>query len=481
MSLRKLESLRSTAAWRISIWTTVAFAIATAVAFLIVYFLVARGIYERSDAWLTGEVDVLAEVSATTPRDSLYDRLMEEVAENASREVPEADKLRSGERQNSVFFALTRPGQDSVWVGPNPKEVFLNTLRQAPVPGNVPATIDIPGHRLPFRVVSHPTADGGTLYLGFADIAADAFLRRLTERFMLIWLGMAALGFCISSFGAFRTLSRVEYISDTVARIGSDDLANRLPEGPYEDEISRLSRTFNRMLERIQASVHQLRGLTDSLAHDLKSPVTSIRGRLEEALLADDESWRDAVADAVEKLDRMSQMLNTSLDLSEAEAGALRLRREPIDLTEVVEQLVEIYQPAIAERRHTLACELATGIVVEADRSLVNRAIANLLDNEVAHLPPHCNIWIRLCVRGDAAELVIEDDGPGFPPEVKARAFERFVKGADSTGHGLGLAFVDAAVQGHGGNVRISDRNGSGTRIAITLPLATAVLLTPAS
>ncbi len=119
-----------------------------------------------------------------------------------------------------------------------------------------------------------------------------------------------------------------------------------------------------------------------------------------------------------------------------------------------------------------MICELQPGAVVEADRSLVNRTIANLLDNEVAHLPPECNIWLTLRVSGDEAELLVEDDGPGFPPEVKARAFERFVKGGNSTGHGLGLAFVDAVIQAHGGTVRISDRNGNGTRIAVSLPLA---------
>ena len=96
--------------------------------------------------------------------------------------------------------------------------------------------------------MTHPTADGGTLYLGFADIAAAGFLRHLVERFLLIWLCMVVLGFCISFFGAYRTLSRVERITGEVARIGSEDLARRLPEGRYEDEISRLSRTFNRML-----------------------------------------------------------------------------------------------------------------------------------------------------------------------------------------------------------------------------------------
>jgi signal transduction histidine kinase len=438
-----------------------------------VYGLVSRGIRERSDAWLKGEAEVLADVSGNTPRDSLYDRMMEEVAEHASREVPDAGSNHEGQRKDSVFFLLTRPAQEPLWVGPEPRASFFPILQGSHLPPNTPASFQFSGYGTPFRVVSHPTADGGNLYLGFADVAASRFLRKLTERFLLLWVGMTTLGFCITSFAAYRTLARVQHITDAVAQIGTDDLASRLPEAAYHDEIARLSRTFNRMLERIQASVHQVRVLTDSIAHDLKSPVTTIRGTLEEALLKDDHTWRETVGDAVERLDRLSQLLNNALDLSEAHAGALQLRREPIELTALMQQIIEIYQPVLADRDHVLSFQPEDEAVVDADPSLLNRTIANLMDNEVAHLPAGCRIWIAVRKRDDDGEIVIQDDGPGFPPELRSRAFERFVKGVNSSGHGLGLAFVDAVVQAHGGNVQISDREGQGARIAVSFPLAT--------
>src|SRR5207244_2763563 len=125
---------------------------------------------------------------------------------------------------------------------------------------------------------------GGTIYLGLSDKAAMHLLERLTERFVMVWAGTVLLGFIISYASTRRTLLRVEHISETVARIGSDDLGRRLPEGRSSDEISRLSSTFNQMLDRIQSSVNQLRTVTDSVAHDMKSPVTAIRGQLEMAL-----------------------------------------------------------------------------------------------------------------------------------------------------------------------------------------------------
>ena len=296
-------------------------------------------------------------------------------------------------------------------------------------------------------------------------------LNSLTERFLVIWAATVLLGFLISYTSARRTLRRVEQITETVARIGSEDLGQRLPESTNTDEISRLAKTFNHMLNRIQASVNQLRTLTDAVAHDLKSPVTSIRGTLESALCSGpEEQWRDSVGEAIEGLDKVSHLLNTVLDLAEAKAGALNLDRSPVNLTDVLKQLVEIYQPSMAERQHELALDLADNVVVYADLPLVNRVMSNLLENELAHLPTGREIDIRLSLQQGCAELVIEDNGPGFPSDIIARAFERFAKGKNSPGHGLGLAFVDAVTQAHGGSVKISNRPRGGALIALLLP-----------
>jgi two-component system OmpR family sensor kinase len=137
----------------------------------------------------------------------------------------------------------------------------------------------------------------------------------------------------------------------------------------------------------------------------------------------------------------------------------------------MVKQLVDLYQPAMAEHRHEVVTELQT-VCIEADASLLHRTIANLLDNEIAHLPPGCTIHITVRVCGAEAELVVADDGPGFPANLRSRVFERFVKGQHSTGHGLGLAFVGAAIQAHGGHAEIGDREGGGAKIVLRLPLA---------
>lgn len=437
------------------------------------YLLIARDIRQRSDAWLSGEAEVLADVSENTPRDALYDRLVQEVAELASREVPDTSDA-NGKHQGSVFFLKTEPRQEPIWVGPTPKELFIPAVTSMPLFPGVPGNVRVQGWKKAFRVVYHAQKDGGGLYLGFADLGGAQMLDRLTKRCLMVWGVTAALGFLITWLAAHRTLTRVDRISDTVSRMGSDDLSSRLPEGRYSDEITRLSRTFNRMLDRIQASVHQMRILTDSVAHDLKSPVTSIRGSLEVALSdGAPGQWHERVAEAIDGLDRLSQLLNTTLDLAEADAGALQTRKETIELSEVVRHLVDLYKPAMAEHGHEVTTNLEP-VLIDADSSLLNRTIANLLDNEIAHLPPGCRIKISVCAQLGEAELTIEDNGPGFPPELRSRAFERFVKGPHSVGHGLGLAFVDAVARAHGGRVEIADRDGGGALLILTLNEAVA-------
>ena len=153
------------------------------------------------------------------------------------------------------------------------------------------------------------------------------------------------------------------------------------------------------------------------------------------------------------------------------------MERAPVDFSQAVRQLVDLYRPALADRGHRLSLELEDHVMVDADRTLLNRVLSNLLDNELVHVPAGCEVRIALRGHHDSAELVVEDSGPGFPPDLGSRAFERFVKGKHSPGHGLGLAFVDAVVQAHGGIVKISDRKSGGAVIVLSLP---ALILQPA-
>jgi signal transduction histidine kinase len=226
------------------------------------------------------------------------------------------------------------------------------------------------------------------------------------------------------------------------------------------------------MLDRIENSMHQLHTMTDSLAHDIRSPVTAVRGKLEASLTARSaEEQAESIVSSIEVLDRLSQFLTDSLDVAEANADALRLARSEFDLEQALVSMIDLYQPSLAEKDLTLNFHRTGPVKINADVGLIHRMISNVFDNEVTHLPNGCSVTVDLRME-ESAILIIQDDGPGFAPEIIQHLFERHTKGRDSSGHGLGLAFVDAVVRAHGGSVTGSNRPAGGARIAINLPLA---------
>ena len=170
-------------------------------------------------------------------------------------------------------------------------------------------------------------------------------------------------------------------------------------------------------------------------------------------------------------MDRLTEILTKSLDVAEAEVDALRLHRRAIDLDAMLRVMVELYEPCMAEKGLRLQLRSAGPATVYADEALLHRVMANLFDNELKHLPAACTVSIALGVAGEYACVVLEDDGPGFASEIASSLFESRVKGDGSQGHGLGLAFVEAVIGAHSGEVMAANREEGGARLTIRLPL----------
>ncbi len=477
MSSGTAKQKMHSAAWRISSWATLAFAVGTLAVFVFLHRFVAGDIQRRSDAWLSGEVEVLGDVAERTPKDALYGRVVSEVAELASKEVPnkQASEVSSNE---TVFFLQTgADGSLQLWVGAGDAARYLQAIRATHIVPDSPTDLHVRGIQTPFRVASDPIEDGSLIYLGLSERDELRVLNKLRLRFFLLWLLLVLLGFGIVFFTSRRMLGHIRKITEAASLIGHSDLDTRVPTTRRNDEVSHLAHTLNRMLDRIESSMHQLHTITDSLAHDLRSPLTAIRGKLEMSLpsVADEEHAEPIVA-AIDELDRLTDFLNKSLDVAEARADALRIKRSDIDLTELLRTMLDLYEPSMTEKGMAIHFKADRAVVVSADAGLMHRMIANLLDNELTHLPRSCAVSIKVEAHEESALLILEDNGPGFDPDVLAHLFERRVKGRDSSGHGLGLAFVDAVTRSHGGNVTVLNSSGSGAKIVISLPIAAVKL-----
>jgi signal transduction histidine kinase len=461
------------AAWRISLWATLAFACGTMMVFVFLQNFVEGDIQRRSDAWLSGEVEVLGDVAERTPKDALYGRVVGEVAELAAREVPDKPASESGSNDSVFFLQSGSDGSLKLWVGAGSGEDHLKAIEATSVPPDRPTDLQVSGFTVPFRVACIRVGDGSHIYLGLSERDELRVLRNLRARFFLLWLLIVLLGFGIVFLTTRRMLSHVRRITEAASRIGHSDLTARVPTTKRNDEVSHLALTLNRMLDRIENSVHQLHTITDSLAHDLRSPLTAIRGKLEMSLsTATDGEQTEPIVSAIDELDRLTDFLNKSLDVAEAKADALRLTRSAIDLNELLRVMLDLYEPSMTEKGLEVKLHSSGTVEIFADAALIHRMIANLLDNELNHLPPSSTLTIELRAEGDAAWLILDDDGPGFDSEVLPHLFERRVKGRQSIGHGLGLAFVEAVARAHGGSVAAANRESGGAHLAITLPLA---------
>lgn len=470
-------SLYRTAAWRLALRSTIVFAASSALVFLVMYGLVARTIRERSDSWLIGESETLKQVALTTPKDAVYGRIVGEVAELATQEF--AFDSHDDDAANTVFFYENgEGGEPPLWVGastrPSAKEAIIASLRGLYVPERSAVSMTVPGWRIPFRVVSVHVGPGmGRIYLGLQDTAARIMLTRLLLGFIIGWIAMVLFGFLTALLSLRNTLKRIDAVTTAAANIGTGDLSSRVAFADKpNDEIARLTHTFNTMLDRISASVNQLRSLTDSVAHDMKSPITSIRGSLEAALSTEDANLsRELVARAVESLDRLSEIVTTSLDVAEAEAGALRLRREPSDLADLIHRVAELYAPAFSERRQTLTTIADKPVQAMLDQRFLVRLLSNLLENELRYAGEGAKILIILSEANGHAQIRVRDDGPGFPAGLLDQVFQRFAKGDTSEGHGLGLAFVRAVALAHGGRAWVRNLDGGGVEIGVEFPV----------
>ncbi len=460
------------AAWRISLWATLAYAVGTMLVFVFLHRFVAADIQRRSDAWLSGEVEVLGDVAEHTPKDALYGRVMGEVAELASKEVPNRVRGESAENDSVFFLQMGANGVMQLWAGPGSSKAFVAAIQKATIQPDRPTDVNVSGTAIPFRVATLGIDDGSRVYLGLSERDELRVLNKLRLRFISWWLLLVLLGFGIVFYTTRRMLSHVREITEAASRIGHSELNARVPASERSDEVGQLARTLNRMLDRIENSMHQLHTITDSLAHDLRSPLTAIRGKLEMSLsAATDAEQGEPIVSAIEELDRLTEFLNASLDVAEARADALRLSRSEINLDELLRIMIDLYEPSMAEKGLQLRLRSASPVTIDADASLVHRMIANLFDNELKHLPASCTVTVRLESGDGVALLSVEDDGPGFSHEVSEHLFERRVKGKESNGRGLGLAFVDAVVRAHGGTITATNREGGGARITLSLPL----------
>jgi signal transduction histidine kinase len=323
-------------------------------------------------------------------------------------------------------------------------------------------------------------ADGTLVQVGKSTEARDDLLARFRAALGLVTLSVVLIALTGGALATRTALKPIRQLVAAVQRIiatGRTDTRVSLAE--RRDAIDELSALFNAMLDKIEGLVEGMRGALDNASHDLRTPMTRLRAAAEMALAAppDLNRYRDALADCVEEADRVLVMLTTLMDITEAESGAMPLRREPVALHEIVARASDLYRETAEAKGVTLAVHAADDVRVNVDRTRLEQVAANLLDNAIKYTPAGGRVEIAAGREGGRAVLRVTDTGMGIPADELPRIWDRLFRGDRSRaerGLGLGLSLVKAIVEAHGGTVSVASQPGQGSTFTVALSLLNA-------
>ena len=322
-------------------------------------------------------------------------------------------------------------------------------------------------------------------YVALGESVADneVILQRYTLINAAVTLGALILTSVLGWAMAGKVLTPVKDVAQAAQRISGSNLTLRIPSREAGDELDYLILTFNRMMERLEASFQQMKQFSADVSHELRTPITAIRGQLEVALFTakSTDQYREAMFNALQDIEKLSQIVRALLLLSQAESGQLVLQKTRLDLSSVLSELVEQFQIPAEEAGVRLTADLPPECPAEVDRVQIERMVTNLLSNALKFTPRDGEVRLGLTASEGKIGITVADTGQGIATEHLPHIFDRFyrVPGSGTAptpeqGLGLGLSFVAWIVKAHRGKIDVESRPGQGTRFHITLPAADA-------
>jgi two-component system heavy metal sensor histidine kinase CusS len=464
-----------TLAFRLTAWYVLAGLALVVFTTASLYFVLVTELKKSADLFLADKIHVLRTMLRERPDD--WDGLREEIElESAARRYQQF-YIRLLDERNIPL--LTTPGMAEQL------DLLQLTAQTQSRPGRAE---DMKGRdgRL-FLVMSAAAAVGSSAQTDTVQIAIDvsqqqALLARYRHRFWLILLGTLAIFPLVGYQIARRGIRPVREMATTARHISSTNLHERIqPEG-YPSELASLAATFNQMLDGLEESFERISRFSADIAHDLRTPVNNIRGEAEVALARARtvDEYREALSSCLEEAVRLSDLIGDLLFLARAESPLAHLHRENLNVGELLSGIREYYEASAADRGVSLSTVVPNEpVIAQLDRTLLQRAVGNLVSNALAHTPAGRSVVLGTSIEPAAVRIEVSDAGVGIPPEALPRVFDRFFRVDESRsqasgGTGLGLAIVQSIMLLHGGNVEIASKVGQGTQVTLRVPVSPA-------
>jgi two-component system heavy metal sensor histidine kinase CusS len=440
------------------------------------YLVLVKELDKSTDLFLADKVHVLSTMLRERPDD--WDALREEIELESAARRYEQFYIRLLDERNTPL--LTTPGMaDQLDLAQLALQTQSRTVSSIWMKGRDGRVFRVSSASAP---VGSPATQADTIQVAIDISQKEELLARYRFWFCVILLGTFAVfplvGYQIARHG----IRPVEEMATTARHISSTNLRERiLPEG-YPFELASLASTFNQMLDRLEESFERISRFSADIAHDLRTPVNNIRGEAEVALARARTAgeYREVIESFLEEAVRLSDLIGDLLFLARSESPLTHIRREPVDVAELLGGVQEYYEASAADGGVSLSTTVADKpVIAELDRTLLQRAVGNLVSNALANTPPGGAVVMG--TRADPSTICIEvsDTGVGIPAEALPKVFDRFFRvdssrSQGSGGTGLGLAIVQSIVQLHGGNVQIWSQPGEGTRVTLHMPASCA-------
>ena len=466
-SKMRLRDIRHTLAFRLTLWYAGVFVLSASAAFFLFYLLITAVLRQQTDQDLLSEVRAFSSILSTQGTEALKQQAFLQAQAAGEKKV----FFRLLYLDGRVFSSSNMSYWRDIGINRDAVRRLLNAGRP------VFDTTHVPDRRYRVRVLYGIIGPGMILQLGQSMESHT----RVIEVFRRVFIATMAVLFVLAAvvgwFMARRALAGVERVTRTARRISAGSLEERVPVNRRVDEIDQLAITFNQMLDRIQKLVTEIREMSDNIAHDLKGPITRLRGIAEVSLTSGSSmaEYENMAAGTIEECDRLVDMINTMLIISRAEAGVDHLADEEIDIARLTRDACELFSPMAEGKGLRLACETERLSSIRGDRRLIQRMVANLLDNAIKYTPANGRIDIGAhSVDDRSVQISVKDTGIGISREDLPHIFERFYRCDPSrsrSGTGLGLSFARAIARAHGGDITVTSNPQNGSIFTVVLPM----------
>jgi len=457
------RNLRKTVGFRLALWYSGIFILSSVLLFALAYFLLSSSLSRQDQQTIQLKLKELSALYETGGMESLKREVT--VEKKFEKKAPLLIRVAGSDNKALLLVIPYQWAEFDIKqlerINPTKKMTWI----RLPAKHNK-NVLEIASVRLPNNYV---------LQAGKSTEYRAKVQRHFREIFVAVMIPLVLLALFGGTFLAFRALRPVRHLITTIRSIGAGKMDARVPSPQTGDELEELVVLFNGMLQRIETLINGMRDSLDSVAHDLRTPMTRLRGIAEIALQSDQngETCQEALSSCLEESERILKMLNTLMDISEAETGVMKLDRELIDVSGLMKEVLDIYHYVAEEKNIDIHLTLPPDLSLIADPIRISQAMANLLDNAIKYTPVGGKIDIEARQLKQEILIAIKDSGIGIPREEMPKIWNRLYRGDQSRsqkGLGLGLSLLRAIIRAHKGRIEVLSEPGKGSTFSIYLP-----------